>query len=180
MRAYRGVVLVPMASSFKATIKIRGVNPYILVSVSRARRIKPGWQKPIPVVAHINGKPTAGSRTNMMPAGDGSFYLYLNGIMRKASGTTVGDLVRVEISFDGAYRGGPQHPMPRQFKKLLDENPQASKNWNALSPSRKKEVLRYFAQLKSPKARTRNFARALTVLSGQTTRFMGREWRNGS
>ena len=169
-----------MASNFNATIKIRGVNPYILVSGSRVRHIKPGWRKPLPVLARINSKPADGSRTNMMPAGNGSFYLYLNGDMRKASGTTVGDHVHVEISFDETYKSGPQHPMPRQFKKLLNENPQATKNWNALSPSRKKEVLRYFAQLKSPEAHARNFARALTALSGKTARFMGREWKSGS
>lgn len=81
----------------------------------------------------------------MMPAGDGSFYLYLNGDVRKASGTAVGDRVRVEIEFDAAYKNGPQHPMPRWFRQALAENPLASKNWTALPPSRKKEILRYFA-----------------------------------
>src|ERR1700674_2556367 len=78
-------------SSFTSIIKIRGVNPFILVSASRANTIKPGWRKPLPVLARINGKPAKAWRINMMPVGDGSYYLYLHGDVRKASGTVVGD-----------------------------------------------------------------------------------------
>jgi hypothetical protein len=57
---------------------------------------------------------------------------------------------------------------------------QALKNWTALIPSRKKEILRHFSQLKSLDARTRNLSKALHVLSGEAERFMARNWRNGS
>src|SRR5712692_7705235 len=116
----------------------------------------------------------------MMPAGDGSFYLYLHGDVRKASGTKVGDRVRVEVGFDARYRNGPQHPMPSCFKAALQKNPQPAKNWEALNPSRKKEILRYFVRLKSPEARARNLERALHVLSGRKGRFMGRGWDRGA
>jgi hypothetical protein len=88
--------------------------------------------------------------------------------------------VGVEIEFDSSYRSGPQHPTPRWFKLALVGNPQALKNWTALIPSRKKELLRYFARLSSSDARARNLTTALRVLSGETGRFMGRAWRNGS
>jgi hypothetical protein len=115
-----------------------------------------------------------------MPAGNGDFYLYLHEIVRKASGTSVGDRVSVELSFDANYRSGPQHRMPQWFKQALDANPQALKNWTALIPSRKKEILRYFSQLKSSDARTLNLSKALRVLSGEAERFMARDWRKGS
>ena len=79
---------------FTAVIKIRGVNPFILVSGARANAVKPGWRKPLPVLMRINGKPAEAWRVNMMPVGDGSFYLYLQGDVRKASGAVVGDRVR--------------------------------------------------------------------------------------
>jgi hypothetical protein len=167
-------------SSFIAVIKIRGINPFIFVSALRANTIKPGWRRPLPVLVRINGKPAKAWRINMMPAGDGSFYLYLHGDVRKASGTAVGDRVRAEIDFDPSYRNGPQHPMPSWFKQALSENPYAIKNWQALTPSRRKEILRYFSRLNSPEARVRNLARALHMLSGATGRFMGRAWKNGS
>jgi len=172
---------VPMTtSSFTAVIKIRGVNPFILVSAVRANAIKPGWRKPLPVLMRINGKPAKPWRINMMPVGDGSFYLYLHGDVRKASGTVVDDRVRVEIDFDPSYRNGPQHPMPTWFRQVLAGNPQAMKNWKALIPSRKKEILRYLSRLNSSEARARNLAKALHVLSGETGRFMARGWQNGS
>jgi hypothetical protein len=168
------------ASGFTAVIKIRGINPFILVSALRANEIKPGWRKPLPVLVRINGKPLDAWHINMMPVGDGSFYLYLHGDIRKASGTAVGDRVRVEIEFDAGYRNGPQHPIPEWFKQALAGNPQAMKNWIALSPSRKKEMLRYFSRLNSEDACARNLAKALHVLSGEGGRFMARAWKNGS
>jgi hypothetical protein len=92
---------------------------FVLVSASRANAIKLGWRKPLPVLVRINGEPAKAWRINMMPVRDGSFYLYLRGEVRKASGTAVGDRVRVEIEFDASYRNGPQHPMPAWFQQGL-------------------------------------------------------------
>jgi hypothetical protein len=169
-----------MSVCFDAVIEIQGVNPFVGVSSSQANSLKPGWRKPLPVLVRIHGQSATAWRTNMMPDGNGNFYLYLHGSMRKASGTKVGDRVRLEVEFDAAYRNGPQHSMPKWFKQELDGNPQAKKNWSALIPSRKKEILRYFSRLVSEDARVRNLARALHVLSGKDGRFMGREWKNGS
>jgi hypothetical protein len=116
----------------------------------------------------------------MMPVGGVSFYLYLQGDVRKASGAAVGDRVRVQIEFDSSYRNGPQHPMPRWINQALTANPYTMKHWKALTASRKKEILRYFSRLISPEARARNLAKALHVLSGKTGRFMARAWKNGS
>jgi uncharacterized protein YdeI (YjbR/CyaY-like superfamily) len=70
--------------------------------------------------------------------------------------------------------------MPAWFRQELAGNPQAKKNWTALIPSRKKEILRYFSRLNSSDARNRNLARAIQVLSSETGRFMGRAWKSGS
>ncbi len=58
----------------------------------------------------INGRPEKDWRINMMPVGDGSFYLYMHGDIRKASGTAVGDRVRVEIEFVIGYKKRPSTP----------------------------------------------------------------------
>ena len=164
---------------FRATIRVIGVNPYVLVSKRLADRVKLGWRKPMPVLVRINGKPRECWRINMMPKGDGSFYLYLHGDVRKASGTKTGDRVNVRLSFDTAYRGGPAHAMPSWFKIPLSKNAKAFAAWNALTPSRQKEILRYFSRLKSDDARQRNLERALAALSGRPSRFMARSWTNG-
>jgi hypothetical protein len=112
----------------------------------------------------------------MMPVGNGDFYLYLHGDVRRASSTKVGDTVRVEIEFDAAYRGGPTGRMPAWFRTPLFRIPAAKAAWSALTPSRQKEILRYLTALKSAEARARNVERALRVLSGTKERFMARSW----
>ncbi len=165
--------------TFTARIEIIGINPFVLISARRVSKLKPRWRKPMPVLVRVNGKPEKPWPINMMPVGDGSFRLYLHGSVRKASGTDVGDRVRVEVQFDSTYKNGPQHAMPPWFRTALKSNSAAAKNWESLIPSRKKEILRYFAGLKSDEARERNLQRALAVLSGTTGRFMARTWNNG-
>lgn len=164
---------------FRATIQIRGINPYVRVSARIANKLKKNWRKPLPVSVRINGRPSEAWRINLMPAGDGSFYLYLHESLRKASGSKAGDRVIVDLWFDSQYRSGPAHPMPNWFRAALRANAKAKRAWDALNGSRKKEILRYFAMLKSPEAKARNLQRAMQVLSGARGRFMARAWKDG-
>lgn len=127
----------------------------------------------------VNGEPKEPWHINLMPAGDGSFYLYLHEKVRKASGTQVGDRVTVAIAPDLLYRGGPQGQLPRSFRSALRANSKARDAWKALPPSRQKEIVRYLASLKSAEAKARNLEKVLTALSGRALRFMGRSWRKG-
>ena len=162
---------------FKGIIEIQGINPFVYVSAERAGKIRPGWRKPLPVLVRVNGEPKQSPwRINLMPVGHGDFRLYLHGDVRKASGTKVGDTVRVQIRFDAAYRNGPMHCMPAWFGVPLRKNKKAQEAWNALIPSRQKEILRYFSSLQSRQARSRNLGRALHVLADHRGRFMGRSW----
>jgi Bacteriocin-protection, YdeI or OmpD-Associated/Domain of unknown function (DUF1905) len=167
-------------TAFGATIRIRDINPYVLVNAVQARIIKSGWRKPMPVRVRVNGKPERQWRINMMPVGNGAFYLYLHAAVRMASQTSVGDRVQIEVEFDSSYRNGPQHSMPVWFRRELMANAKAKENWLGLTPSRRKEILRNFARLKSAEARARNLAGAMHVLSGAAGRFMARAWADGS
>jgi hypothetical protein len=153
------------ALTFRATIKIRGINPYVSVSAVRARKLKTNWRKPMPVLVRVNGEPTTAWHINMMPAGDGSFYLYLHGDVRRASKTGVGDSVTVEVEFDADYHGGPIEPMPDWLRVPLKKNRAAAAAFEALTPSRQKEIVRYMARLKSTEARARNVERVLEMLT---------------
>lgn len=164
---------------FTATIDIFNGNPFIAVSAARATKLKKGWKKPMPVLIRIDGKPETPWRINMMPVGDGSFYLYLHGDVREASKTKVGDRVTVEIAFDADYKNGPMHAMPEWFRVPLSKDKKAKEGWNALPPSRQKEILRYFSWLKSDAAKQRNLEKVLYVLSGHEARFMARDWKGG-
>ncbi|HEY4211101.1 MAG TPA: YdeI/OmpD-associated family protein [Steroidobacteraceae bacterium] len=161
---------------FRERIQIKGINPYVLVNAARAVRLKPDWRRPLPVRIRVNGEPKVPWRTNLMPVGDGSFYLYLHGDVREASRSGVGDVVNVAAEFDREYKGGPAAAMPTWFGRALRRNAVAHRNWKQLSPSRQKEILRYLTSLKSPEAQQRNTRRALHVLAGGKARFMARSW----
>jgi len=165
-----------LALRFRSKMEINGINPFVPVDAARAAQLKQGWRKPLPVQIRINGKPDTPWHINLMPRGDGSFYLYLHEQVRSASGTKVGDVVEVEIGFDKDYRPGPAHPMPEWFGEALKRDDRTRQGWDALAPSRKKEILRYFAGLKSQEAQARNLAQVLHVLAGGKARFMARDW----
>jgi Domain of unknown function (DUF1905)/Bacteriocin-protection, YdeI or OmpD-Associated len=164
---------------FRAAIEINGINPYVPVRSDQAKRLKNAWRRPMPVRVQINSKPDTPWRINLMPMGNGDFFLYLHEQVRKASNTRVGDVVTVTLEFDHDYRGGPAHPMPPWFGDELKRNPNAQKGWDNLTPSRRKEILRYFVGLKSPAAQQRNAVKALHVLAGAKGRFMARDWSGG-
>jgi hypothetical protein len=156
-------------------MKIIGVNPYVLVSATRARALKAGWKKPMPVLVRVNGEPRRTPwRINMMPTGKGSFYLYLHGEVRKVSKTGVGDRVDIELTFDEKYKGGPA-PIPAWFRSALNASPAARAGWTASRPSRQKEILRYLTTLKSAEARARNVVRAIRILEGKPAKMAGIE-----
>jgi len=161
---------------WRGRIRLRGVNPYVLVEATLAQRLAQGRRGPVPLRVQVNGHPDPPWRVHMVPVGDGSFYLYLNGVVREASGTAVGDHVEVSAAFDAEYRGGPAHPIPDGFARGLARNGPARATWEQLPPSRQKEIVRYLSNLKSEPARDRNIARALAVLGGATARFLGRTW----
>lgn len=76
---------------FQALIQIREGNPYVLVNKKLATELKAGWKNLMHVIIKVNGEAKKGWKINMMPVGDGGFYLYLHGDVRKASKTKVGD-----------------------------------------------------------------------------------------
>lgn len=161
---------------FESVIDIYNVNPYILVTAEQSETLQKDWRKPMPVLVRINGKPDMPWPINMMPVGDGNFYLYLHDDVRKASQTKVGDRVTVDVSFDSEYQSGPTHPMPEWFRIALNENSRAKQTWDGLIPSRQKEVLRYFSRLSSPEAKERNLKKAIAAFTGGKDLFLGRTW----
>jgi hypothetical protein len=160
-------------------VLIVGVNPYVDVSAERVTMLRPAWRKPLPVLVRINGGPKKPWRTNLIPTGGGPFRLYLHGAMRATADIEVGDEVRIGLEVDTAYHTNPAHSMPQWFQAALDADSKINENWLRLSPSQRKEVVRYLGALKSEEARERNLQRALSVLRGEPGRFLGRDWVDG-
>ncbi len=137
---------------FRAGIKIIGVNPYVSVPADRLATLFERAAKtrgPIAVCGQLDGH--AFRQTLVKYAG--AWRLYLNTPMRRAVAKGVGDRVTVDLDFDAEPR---LVPVPPRFKRALATNPAANAAFEALAPSRRKEIVRYLASLKTEVSLRRN------------------------
>ena len=145
-----------MSQRFSAVIYKLGVNPCVDVPPGVSRAF--GKRGPVPVAGTLNGSPF---RANLMPKGDGTHRLYLNGVMRKAAGVDVGDRVEMRLEFD------PQPRMlsrPEALRRALEASPEAKAAFERLTPSRRKEILAYLNALKRPESLQRNVEKVIAHL----------------
>lgn len=172
------------ALHFSEEVSIINGNPYVAPPDAVLRGLFKQAGKstsPIPIRGKINGASFQQSLMRYL----GEWRLYVNIIMAKAGGIKfsksiseiVGKKIEIQVEFD-PYP--PTYEMVDFLRKALDKNPKAKSNWNKLTPSRKKEILRYFSWLKSEDAKKRNVEKAIKVLSGASDRFMARSWKGGA
>ena len=155
---------------FSAKIHIIGINPYVSLPLELLKYIfqKAGKDKgAIPVQLKIDGK----NYIQNLVKYSGKWRLYLNTPMRKAAGKDVGDTIVIKIDFDSKPRITPMHP---KLKLAFKENPTVKKAFEKLSPSRRKEILRYINFLKSEESVNKNIQRAIAHLTNSKP-FIGRE-----
>lgn len=159
-----------LSPAFNARIAIIGINPYVFLPETTLAMLfaQAGKDKgPIPVHGTIDGH--AFIQTLVKYAG--AWRLYLNGPMLKAAKKGVGDDTRIRIAFDPRDRSTP---MPPALETALKKNKKARAVFDALPPSRRKEIMRYIGNLKSEEAIARNVVRAMNFLEGKE-RFAGRD-----
>lgn len=150
---------------FSAAIYKIGINP-VVDPPDRALQsifVQAGRSKgSIPVSGTLNGAEFIQTLVKFR----GAWRLYVNGPMLKASGLKVGDTARIEIRFDPKPR---ETPMPKKFAEALRKDVKASAEFENLSPSRKKEILRYLGALKTPESLEKNVERVLQQLYMSST-----------
>ena len=156
--------------NFIAKIEIIVGNPFVFLPDEILKAIFQQAAKnkgPIPVRGTVNGKPY--QQTLVKYAG--FWRLYINMVMLKNSPQRIGETIDVAIEFDPSDRSIEPHP---KLVKALEENPTAKEVFDALSPSRQKEIVRYISRLKSEDVVDRNIERAIHFLMGEG-RFVGRD-----
>jgi len=156
--------------AFKAKIYIIGVNPYVLLPLTILKELfkQAGKDKgTIPVRGTLDGHPYLQTLVKY----SGKWRLYLNIPMRKAAKKEVGDRIEIGIEFDPVERIIPIHP---KLANALLKNKQASTVFESLSPSKKKEIVRYISFLKNEETVDKNVIKAIQFLLGNA-RFVGRD-----
>jgi hypothetical protein len=138
------------------------INPCVVVParIVAALKAESGKNQSIPVRASLQGKPFTANVVRYRSA----WRLYLNGVVRKAADAEPGDRVAVTLTFDPTPR---TVPVPTAFAKALAANRKAKAVFDGLSPSRRKELLRYLGNLKQEASLLRNVERMLRYLTGR-------------
>ena len=150
-----------MARTFTARIYKDRMNAVIDVPA----RITDGMEK---VKGHIRAKGTINGTLfakNLVPVRNAPYRLHVDLIMLKAARMAVGDTAKFTVEQDTT----PEHELvPRMLKplqKALQENG-LRKAFAALSPSRRKEILRYLNSLKSEDILQKHITRLVGMLKG--------------
>lgn len=156
--------------NFTSEILIIGINPFVFLPEDILEHLFIAAKKDkghIPVKLVINKVKFIQNLVKY----SGAWKLYLNKPMRKAAGKETGDQITISIAFDTAER---TVVVNKDFISALNKNKAALKTFNALPPSRQKEINRYISSLKTEESIQRNINRALNFLSGKG-RFIGRD-----
>jgi len=145
---------------FSATIHKIGINPAVdppaeeLEAVfEQANRSK----GPIPVRGTLNGIAFVQTLVKFR----GTWRLYINGPMLKDSGLKVGDTAKIDLEYDPIAR---EVEMPAKLLAALQKDTVAGLEFEKLTPSRRKEIMRYLGSLKSEAAIDKNIARVIHQL----------------
>ena len=150
---------------FKSRIYKIGINP-VVDPPERVMKIlfdQAGRSRgPIPVRGTING---AGFLQTLVKY-QGSWRLYVNGPMMKASAAKIGDDVKIDVEFDPEPR---DVEMSKQLADALRQDKIAKAAFEDLSPSRRKEIMRYLGSLRTEASIQRNIGRILRHLRGEET-----------
>lgn len=155
---------------FSANIEIIGVNPFVFVPEKILAEIfkDAGKNKgPIPICGTINEKPY---RQTLVRFQD-EWRLYINTMMLKNSPKRIGEKIDLTVMYDRESRAIDP---PKKWVQALNKNKDAKKVFDALPASRRHEITRYIANLKTEEARDKNIQRAILFLLGKE-RFVGRD-----
>ena len=155
---------------FKARLEIIVGNPFVFVPSEILGNIFEQADRrkgPIPIRGTINNE----AYQQTLVKYSGQWRLYVNMKMLKDSPRRIGEMITVEIEFDPSDRTIAPHP---KLARALEENKEAKRTFEQLSPSRQKEIVRYISSLKTEKSIEKNVTRAINFLTGKE-RFVGRE-----
>ena len=147
-----------MTHAFKAKIYKTGINWCVDVPLKITAAMLPEKGR-IYIRGTINGFDFT---KTLMPVKDAPYRLFVNGEMMKGGNTALGKIAAFEIEqVPGKKR--PALPMPKLLSDQLRKH-KLSDAFEALTASRKKDILHYLNHLKSEESLQRNIEKVITQL----------------
>jgi antitoxin component of MazEF toxin-antitoxin module len=144
-----------MKTSFTTTILAHGNNTGIEVPAAHMAAL--GLKKNPPVVVYLPGY----SYRSTVAVMNGAFMIPLSAAHRQAAGVAAGMQVEVTLELDLAPRSVE---LPADLAAALAAAPGSQAAFDALAPSKRKELVRQVEEAKASETRTRRIAKIVTDL----------------
>ncbi len=141
---------------FKTKIVQTGNNTGINVPADIVEKLNAGKKPPVKIT--VNNYTYRSSVAVM----GGLFMVSLSSENRSKANVAGGDEVEINIELDTEPR---TVDLPGELQKILDKNPVAKKNFEALSPSNKKAIVLSITDAKTEETKKKRIEKALTTLS---------------
>jgi hypothetical protein len=131
---------------------------YIEIPADIAAQLKPGNKKSFRVKGKLDKFKIAG--VALLPAGNGTFMMALNAIMRKGIGKKHGAMLQVQLTEDKA-----PFQFNQDFIECLSDEPIANHFFETLTPSHQRYFSKWIDEAKTETTRTKRMAQAVSALA---------------
>jgi len=138
---------------FSAKIYKVGINSCVDVPERVSKAF--GKRGYVPVEGKLNGHQI---RATLVPKGGGCHRLYINGEMRRAAGVATGDKVNLVLWIDTKSR---EIPVPEDLAEALRATRGTLEAFEKLSPSHRRELLKWVLDAKRSETRERRIRRTV-------------------
>ena len=133
---------------------------YIEISKQQAEKIKPGYRVSFRVRGKLDDYRI--EKTAILPMGDGSFILPVNGTIRKALCKSEGDTVRVQLEYDAR-----QLTLSSDFIKCLKDEPAAYDFFKSLPKSHQNYFSKWIESAKTENTKVKRITMAVMALASR-------------
>lgn len=131
---------------------------YIEVPVGLAQQLKPGNKKSFRVKGRLDNHPFNG--VALLPMGEGSFIMPVNGGMRRGTGKRKGAELNVQMEADNS----PVLP-PAELLECLADEPKALEFFNQLTKSHQNYFTKWIESAKTEPTKAKRIAHAVNSLA---------------
>ncbi len=131
---------------------------YIEISTHQAQQLKPGCKVSFRVRGSLDSHTI--SQVAIIPMGEGSFILPINGTMRKAIGKRQGDKIKVTLEADDS-----KIILSPDLMTCLKDDPTALAAFKKLPGSHQKYFSRWVESAKTSTTKTKRIVMTITALS---------------
>ena len=131
---------------------------YIIISAANAKKLVPGSRLGFRVKGSIDKHEL--NKTSVLPMGDGSFMLPVNGTMRKAIGKESGDKVTLNLEVDKR-----KVELSKDLMASLADEPAALEFFSSLTMSHRQYFSKWIEGAKTIETKTKRIVMTVVALS---------------